>query len=176
VSDDRFRSAELDDELLYPRFEIAFGQSLDRKTSPSLIRLLNRALRDVSRTTFEAKDHFHRPRPFQRFQLQHLCGGEQPPKPEPHPTSGSSYPSGHSAYGWAVAMILARIAPDRAEELLARAAEYAESRVVCGVHFPSDVAAGQVAAAAVVSRLDTSASFLADLARARAEVAAPSQK
>jgi hypothetical protein len=37
-------------------------------------------------------------------------------------------------------MILARVAPDRTPPLMARAAEYAESRLICGVHFPSDVA------------------------------------
>jgi acid phosphatase (class A) len=44
--------------------------------------------------------------------------------------------------------------------------------VICGVHFPSDVQAGQVLAAAVVARLDASADFQADLARARAEYSA----
>jgi len=67
-------------------------------------------------------------------------------------------------------MILGRVAPNRAEALMARAGEYAESRVVCGVHFPSDVGAGQVIAAAVIAHLDSSPEFQADLARARAEL------
>ncbi len=67
-------------------------------------------------------------------------------------------------------MILARVAPDRAAALMARAAEYAESRLICGVHFPSDVYAGQAVAAAVVSRLDASAEFQSDLDRVRAEL------
>jgi acid phosphatase (class A) len=169
VPDARWHSAELDDAWVYPRFDEAFGRPIDRKSLPTLVRLLNRALRDVSFTTFAATEHFQRPRPFQRVQLQRVCGEQKPPKPEAHPTGGSSYPSGHSAYGWAVAMILVRVAPDRAEALMSRAEEYADSRVVCGVHFPSDVAAGQVIAAGVVARLDASPDFQADLARARAE-------
>jgi acid phosphatase (class A) len=135
-----------------------------------MIRLLNRALQDVSATTFAAKDHFSRPRPFQRNQLQRVCGRDKPPAPDANPTSGNSYPSGHSSYGWATAMILARLAPDRAEALFARASEYAESRLVCGVHFPSDVTAGKLVAAAVVTSLDADPAFRSDLARARAEL------
>lgn len=170
VTRERLHSAELDGDSIYPRFDEAFGRSIDRKTSPVLVTLLNRALRDVSYTTFAAKEHFQRPRPHQRVQLKHVCGQAAAPKPETHPMGGSSYPSGHSAYGWAVAMILARVAPDRAELLLARAAEYAESRVICGVHFPSDVDAGHAIAAAVLAHLDSSSDFQTDLSHARAEL------
>jgi acid phosphatase (class A) len=170
VDDNRWESAGLDAAFVYPRFEEAFGKPIDRKTSPALIHLLNRALRDVGATTFKAKEYFQRPRPYQRVQLQRVCGEERAPPPEPRPSGGSSYPSGHSAYGWAVAMVLARVAPERAEALLARAAEYAESRIICGMHFPTDVSAGQTLAAAVIAHLDASAEFQADVARARAEV------
>jgi acid phosphatase (class A) len=51
-----------------------------------------------------------------------------------------------------------------------RAAEYEESRLICGMHFPTDIEAGQVVAAAVVTRLDTTAEFRADVAKARKEL------
>jgi len=161
--------ATLDEQFVYSRFEDAFGRAIDRKVSPALVRLLNRAMGDVGATAFPAKDHFQRPRPFQRIQLHQTCSTEPPPKPEAHPTRGTSYPSGHAAGGWAVAMILARVAPERTEALMARAAEYAESRIVCGRHFPSDVAAGHIVAAAVITHLDPSPAFQKDLAEARAE-------
>jgi acid phosphatase (class A) len=66
-------------------------------------------------------------------------------------------------------MILARVAPDRADALMKRAEEYEESRLICGMHFPTDVEAGQVVAAAVVDRLDDSREFQADLSKARHE-------
>jgi acid phosphatase (class A) len=168
----RRESAALDGSFVYPRFDDAFGRPVDRGTSPTLIRMLNRSLQDVGATIFAAKDHFHRPRPYQRIQLRRMCGNTTPPQPEARPTSGSSYPSGHSAYGWAVAMILARMAPERSEALMARAENYAQSRVICGMHFPSDVSAGQAIAAAVISHLDALPEFQEDLARARAELAA----
>lgn len=163
VDDARRHIAEEDDQTVYPRFEEAFGQRIDRKSTAALVVLLNRTFRGVSATAFAAKEQFSRPRPYQR-------GESVAPKPEAHPMQGSSYPSGHSAYGWAVAMVLARVAPDRALALMARAAEYAQSRLICGVHFPSDVFAGQTMAAAVLSRLDASSEFQADLARAKAEL------
>ena len=169
VDAERFESARLDEEQLYPRFEKAFGRPIDPKTSPVLVALLNRALLDVDATAAAAKDYFHRPRPFQRMQLSRVCNRGDAPKPEDHPLHGASYPSGHSVHGWTVAMILSRVDPDRAQSLTQRAQEYEESRLICGMHFPTDVEPGQVVAAAVVARLDSSSAFQADLAKARKE-------
>jgi acid phosphatase (class A) len=169
VDDARWQLADLDANALYPRFAEAFGSQIDKKTSPALVKLLDRSIDDVDATASAAKDHFHRPRPFQRLQLQRVCDKATPPKPEAHPTHGTSYPSGHSTHGWTVAMILARVAPERSEALLARAQEYEESRLVCGMHFPSDVEAGHEVAIAVVAHLDASSEFQADLNKARKE-------
>lgn len=57
-----------------------------------------------------------------------------------------SYPSGHATYGYVVAYLLADMVPERRHELIARAQEFARQRVVCGVHFPSDLEAGNKAA------------------------------
>jgi acid phosphatase (class A) len=171
VSEARLESARLDEQQLFPRFEKAFGRAIDSKTSPLLVALLNRALVDADATAAAAKDHFQRPRPYQRIHLQRVCNRGDAPEPEEHPMHGASYPSGHSVHGWMVAMILARIAPERAQSLMDRAEEYEESRLVCGMHFPTDLQAGQVVAAAVVARLDSSSEFQADLANARKEQA-----
>ncbi len=64
-------------------------------------------------------------------------------------------------------MILARIAPDRSDALMARAQQYEESRLICGMHFPSDVEAGHEVALAVVAHLDASNEFQSDLAKAK---------
>ena len=165
----RWRVATEDSAYLYARFAEALGYPLDRATLPLTVALLNRSLRDVSTPSFRAKEDFHRPRPFQRMRLSRVCGADTAPAPEENPTTGSSYPSGHAAYGWTVALVLARVAPERTSALMARASEYAESRVVCGVHFPTDIEAGRIIAAAVVDRLLASPQFQTDLAAARAE-------
>jgi len=165
----RWRVAMDDSAYLYARFAEALGYPLERATLPLTVALLNRSLRDVSTPSFRAKEGFHRPRPFQRMRLSRVCGADTAPAPEENPTTGSSYPSGHAAYGWTAAMVLARVAPERTSALMARATEYAESRIVCGVHFPTDIEAGRIIAVAVVDRLLASRQFQADLARARAE-------
>jgi acid phosphatase (class A) len=171
VDDARFESAKLDEEKLYSRFEKAFGRPIGSGTAPVLVSLLDRALVDVDTTAAAAKDYYHRPRPYQRMQLHRVCNKGDAPKPEEHPMHGSSYPSGHSVHGWTVAMILSRVAPDKAQALMERAEEFEESRLICGMHFPTDVEAGQVVAAAVVTRLDTSSEFRSGLAKARKEYA-----
>ncbi len=80
-----------------------------------------------------------------------------------------SYPSGHAAFGWAWALVLAELDPSHADAILARGREYGDSRVVCGVHYPSDVDAGRVLAAAALARLHADADFRAAIERARAE-------
>jgi acid phosphatase (class A) len=172
ASDERFKAAAFDSRYLLPRFNEAFGEEIDRRRIPETVRLLNRTIRDVVVPTFAAKDHFLRTRPYQDTQLRRVCGAEKAPAPIENPKERSSYPSGHSAYGWAVAMVLARVKPERTEALMQRAVEYGESRIICGMHYPSDVEAGRVVAAAVVSRLWADAGFRADLDRARVEIAA----
>lgn len=168
----RWKLAEADDQMSYARFSEALGVDLNATKLPIVVHLLKRMERDVLDTAFDAKPYFDRPRPFQRFAVKHLCGDDTPPKPEPHPEGGlsaSSYPSGHSAFGWGLALILAEVAPDRAQTILNRGHEYGESRVVCAVHYPSDVAAGEIVATAVVERLHTVPEFKRDLACAQQE-------
>ncbi len=83
-----------------------------------------------------------------------------------------SYPSGHSTMSWTWGLILADLAPDRATEILSRARAYSESRVVCGVHYPSDIANGRLNGSALFATLEANADFRADLEKARGEVAA----
>lgn len=59
--------------------------------------------------------------------------------------ASGSYPSRHFALGWAWALIMSEMAPDRADEILARGLAYGESRAICGVHYASE--AGRIVGA-----------------------------
>lgn len=152
-------------DALMADFACALGARVDRAAAPALYGLLGRMRGDVVRAVNAAKDHFDRRRPF--------LGGDAPicvPRTHNLETSGS-YPSGHATLGYATALVLAQAAPDRVAPVLRRGRIYGESRVVCGVHWASDVAAGIVNASAVVAALNANAGFRADFERARAEIA-----
>ena len=82
-----------------------------------------------------------------------------------------SFPSGHTLRGWAAALLLLEINPDRAEELLTLGYQYGQSRVISGYHWQSDVDASRLVAAAAVAKLHTSKRFDKQMKRAKKEFA-----
>ena len=82
------------------------------------------------------------------------------------------YPSGHSAWGWAVALVLAEMLPERADAILVRGRAVGEGRAICGVHNYSSIVAGQTVGAAIVAAEHRTPAFQADLAAAKAELQA----
>jgi len=56
--------------------------------------------------------------------------------------------------------------------ILAHTTDYVESRLVCGVHYRSDLQAGQVLGNVLVARLMTKPEFRAEMEAARAELTA----
>ena len=62
--------------------------------------------------------------------------------------------------------------PEKSQAILARSAEYAEHRLVCGVHFRSDIVAGQQFGTVLALRLMQNPQFQAQMTLARAELAA----
>nr|WP_306848361.1 phosphatase PAP2 family protein [Cupriavidus necator] len=167
----RWQLAAEDAVLTFPRaasaFSCALGVPVSAKDTPYLNVLLRRSLVDAGLSTYKAKDHYKRTRPFVATSTQ-MCTQAEAAKLQ----KDGSYPSGHSAIGWAWALILTEIEPARANELLARGQAFGQSRVVCNVHWQSDVNAGRTMAAATVARLHADPTFRADLERARQEVAA----
>ncbi|MCW0400916.1 hypothetical protein NB688_003312 [Xanthomonas sacchari] len=167
----RWQQAARDADLSFPngagQFACALGVAIDAQHTPHLYTLLERSRIDASAATKAAKRRYQRARPFLR-NAQAVC---TPGDLDDLRQSGS-YPSGHSAIGWAWALILSEIAPERATALIARGRNYGESRLVCNVHWQSDVLAGRFMGAATVARLHDDPTFNADLAAARGEIAA----
>ena len=150
-------------------FSCALGVELNGQNAPALMTLMSRAARDVRPVVDPPKDLFKRPRPFVGTKLA-VCVPINDSL-----ANSASYPSGHSTTSWALALILSELVPDRATEVFMRARAYGESRVVCGVHYPSDVDAGRTSASALVAVLHSNPEFRADMERARAEIAAARQ-
>ena len=146
-------------------FSCSLGIKLDPNKAPKLVKLITMAGSTANAQSRAAKDYFKRLRPFQ-IDKGKTC---QAPKE----LEGSyDYPSGHTTWGWTWALVLANLAPDRATEILSRGRAYGESRVVCGVHNYSAIEAGRVTASGTYAAELGQPDFEADLAAARAELAA----
>ncbi|MCJ2068930.1 phosphatase PAP2 family protein [Methylobacterium sp. J-030] len=73
--------------------------------------------------------------------------------PNQNLTDSPSYPSGHTTYGYTEALILAILVPERYQQMIARAAEYGNNRIVLGAHYAMDVLGGRAVALHAVAHL-----------------------
>jgi len=166
----RFTLAAGDFDLKLPHFvsefSCALGAQITKEDCPYLYNLLCRSFSDIGMSTHAAKDYYKRARPFQQ-------NGEPLAVPEMRSflEKDPSYPSGHTALGWGFALILSELAPERADEILARGRAFGESRIVCNHHWFSDVVWGRAMGAATVARLHADPTFRADIEAARSEMA-----
>lgn len=93
------------------------------------------------------------------------------PKQEEMLKADGSYPSGHAAFGWMLALVLTDLVPEKQDQLLKRGYAYGQSRVVCRAHWQSDTTAGRVMASATFARLQSDPTSVAQLGLARTEMA-----
>ena len=147
-------------------FSVPFGLQISRQSTPEIFKLLQDALATTDSICKLPKAKYMRPRPFVVFNEKTLVS-----KDEPSLRLNGSYPSGHSILGWSAALLMSEINPEAADTLLARGQMYAESRVIVGAHWQSDIEAGIQAASVAYMKLHTSERFLRQMAAARKEFA-----
>lgn len=167
---DRWALAEFDDSYrpadLLKGFSCAAGVQLTPENSPTLAVMMARVSRDAGAAAEGAKQLYKRTRPYLHNEGA-ICIERSDGL-----AKSFDYPSGHASLGWANGLLVAELVPDRATQVLQRGRAYGESRVVCGVHNYSAAEAARTNAAGVIAALHGSAEFQADLARAKAEMAA----
>ncbi|WP_395394708.1 phosphatase PAP2 family protein [Novosphingobium sp. BL-8A] len=166
----RWEQAKIDADLFTPKvtdtFSCAAGFRIGAETTPKVQALLMKSMMDFGLASYPTKNRYQRPRPFME-NGKATCTPDQ----EAMLRKDGSYPSGHSAIGFGMGLILADLVPDRAGELVARGRAFGESRRICNVHWLSDIEEGRIVAAAVFARLNAEPAFVADVAAARAELA-----
>ena len=162
-----FQDARVDGQHLPDAFSEAFGININPNDTPEIYKLIVGMREDAGDlATRAAKNYYNRTRPFSYFG-EMTCNPEQQEELSPN----GSYPSGHTSIGWATALVLGEINPDRIDQILQRGYQMGESRVICGYHFQSDVDAGRITGSAVVSRLHADPGFNAQLEKAKKEFA-----
>ena len=147
------------------RFEPALGFLFSADTTPNLLRLLSKSYTTTNNANKKAKDYYKRKRPYVEF--------SEPtgvPEGERGSRNSASYPSGHATSGWTMALVLAELFPEKAEEILKVGYEYGESRVIVGYHYQSDVDAARIAAAAALAVVHANPEFQNDMELARQEL------
>lgn len=166
----RFGLALADFDLSFPHaagtFSCVLNAPVTQQDTPRLYLLLRRTLTDVGFSTYAAKNHYNRQRPFV-LNKEPICAPENKSWLE----KDGSYPSGHTAIGWAWALILAEISPLQTDAILARGKAFGDNRNVCNHHWYSDVDWGRFMGAATVARLHANPAFRADMEAAGAELA-----
>jgi acid phosphatase (class A) len=156
-------AARADRKTDIARFYGALG--LDERQPPALPQLrkiMERVEDDVRPYVRTAKEHFRRLRPYEIEPRLKPCIDDV--------RADLSYPSGHATYGYVMAYLLADMVPERRTQLEARGDEFARQRMVCGVHFPSDIRAGSIAARWLVSAFEADPDFLRESATAMREL------
>ena len=152
------------DGSTWKHFSQALGVTIDPAQAPTLVALLQRAGDDRS-VVGDAKTHWATKRPYMDKPNAPICEAKTD-----HLAGNPDYPSGHSAFGMHVAMILAELAPSRADALYARGRDYAESRWICGSHSVSATEAGMQSGATIYGAEHVSPYFRRDMEAARAEL------
>lgn len=158
------RDADLSGKEAFHGFSCAAGVKIGPTTTPTLAKMMLRLIDDARPVYNPAKDLYGRTRP--------PIGNTAPicvPR-ERWLETNASYPSGHSLIAWTWTLILAELIPDRSTEIAARGREFGDSRMICGVHWSSDVEAGRLLAGPLVARLHAEPGFMADMATAKAEI------
>jgi acid phosphatase (class A) len=162
-TDASIKQAQDDDQRTVFRFTDVMGPNFKTESLPLTTKLFENIYKDGNAATLAAKNFFKRTRPFV-VDPEIKIIVVQPPD--------FSYPSNHSTFGNEAGILLAAMVPENAVAIFARAAEYAHNRVIAGVHFPSDVEAGRIAASLIDNTLLHNPRFEADFAQAKTEVRA----
>lgn len=132
----------------YRWIEIAFTQNRPKPASgprvSRMMSLLNVAIYDAMVAAWDAKYTYNRPRPAALAPGLSVLAQH---------TNSPSYPSEQAVAAGAAAAILGYIYPDQAQNFLDKAQAAADSRVLAGASFPSDVAAGLALGQAVAQQV-----------------------
>lgn len=141
-------------------FAAAIGPNFRSGQYPRLEALLQKVRTDINGAIDAPKNHWRRARPYESDRALLLGAPEGSP----------SYPSGHSAHGIVMSLLLAELFPEHQDAIHEHGCMIGWDRIVLGKHYPTDVFAGRVLGRAIVRGLMANPEFRQDFADVKAEV------
>ena len=147
-------------------YAVVLGPAWDLTKLPATAKVLDDVTGSEDGFTTAPKAAFHRDRPWVVDPSIQTCAAHKPSQDH------ASYPSGHATRGYGMGIVLANLMPNHAQAILGRSEQFAENRVICGMHFRSDIVAGQQFGTIMAIRLMQNPQFQADMQAARTELAA----
>ena len=159
--------AELRPPWAAQHFDCVLDARLAEAPRPALNRLMARVLADSDSLTRAMAGRAPRERPVATINDLEACQ-----RLNDASRGTRSWPASGAVAGAVYGEMFAALAPDRAAASRRMGREIGESRAICHVNWPSDVAAGALAGEALYATLGHEPEFAADVEAARAEVAA----
>jgi len=139
----------------------AIDRSITRADYPKVYHLMDR-VGDTSRAETDAiKEYWNQQRPYlSDSRIKMLIT----------PSRGGSYPSGHATGSYIYANVLGLLFPQNRDKYFAYANKVGAHRIMIGMHYPRDIAAGKSLSFLIVGGLTQSAEFRKDFQNALREI------
>ena len=151
------------DETIFVVFGKVLGDKFQAAALPKTAAFFERIGDSEDDTLDAAKPHFGRARPW-------IANTDV--KAYAKPSKSGSFPSGHTTRAAIYAIVMSQMVPEKQREFWLRAEDYAYSRVVGGMHYPTDIDAGWRAGTAMATVMMGMPNFKADMEAARVELRA----
>lgn len=154
-------------------FNCQLGVTVSKENTPKLYELISRISTDAHHFAKIVKDSAYRQRPYaqaiEKFGKQSVYAATCRPDEQTSLNENSSYPSGHTTFGYLAGLVLAQVDPADGTKLIERGRQYSESRLVCNYHWYSDIQSGREVASAAFNRLQNNEEYLSDIKEAQTE-------
>jgi acid phosphatase (class A) len=146
-------------------FSTVLGKEFNAENLPLTAKLMEQANDDDRAVTGAGKKIWNRVRPSLADSRVKPCVALE---------HSGSFPSGHASRGMMWAELLAEIFPKDRSALIARGKQIGDDRVLAGMHYPSDVVAGQKVGAEVARKLLENPQFKEEFEKVKQECLAHS--
>ena len=152
------------DQSVYTVAGSVLGPKFTKENFPMAGEFFAKVVKDAGVGVGPIKQKYKKLRPFQ------YSKDVKTPDNIAKAAGGPTYPSGHSATGALVPIILGMMVPEKREALYDRGWEYGVNRVTSGAAYPSDFEGGHIAATLAVHEMLKNPAFRADYDAVKAEI------